>query len=234
MPDRILGPLAPIVDERVAVVDHGDRIELTALADLDAWALSSGKVTHGSKDYTGVSVGVGGLWESKLGPTERITHGRTGLTSTGYGSIVGTLGPGFNVTAFERCAMVMNDPLPAYGLERLTERLQAVPPDLREAFERHFASWKQTWFAGAASRSSDSNACATGEAFEALLAMGPAILPLVVERLQEEENFVALVLYDRLQSDPDLKITYEESDPRAIEGEQSRSQRTIRKWLDIE
>ncbi len=41
MPDRILGPLAPIVDDRVAVVDHGDRIELTALVDLDAVASGS-------------------------------------------------------------------------------------------------------------------------------------------------------------------------------------------------
>lgn len=41
MPDRILGPLASIADDRVAVVDHGDRIELTALVDLDAVAAGS-------------------------------------------------------------------------------------------------------------------------------------------------------------------------------------------------
>lgn len=60
-------------------------------ADVDLMAISNGYfASHATKRYTGPRV-VGmpaNLWESKLYPGERITHGRYELEGTRYGRIV--------------------------------------------------------------------------------------------------------------------------------------------------
>jgi hypothetical protein len=61
--------------------------------------------------------------------------------------------------------------------------------------------------------------------------MGPAILPLVVEKLADPENFLALQLYDAIQPDEHLIVQYGPEDERIVEGEQGRARRVVQTWL---
>ena len=69
------------------------------------------------------------------------------------------------------------------------------------------------------------------EEYPQLLAMGKEILPLVVEKLLDEKNFVGLVLYDELQDNPDYKIAYDYKDSTWLEGEANRAKRTVKLWV---
>ena len=70
-----------------------------------------------------------------------------------------------------------------------------------------------------------------GREYDALIAMGPAIIPLVVESLADPENFLALQLYDAIQPNDQLLVQYEPEDERVLEGEQGRAQRIVRGWF---
>lgn len=66
----------------------------TAQARIDGWATPPGgpgiaAMTHGSRVTTS---GMAGLWESKLGSSYRITHGRPELTGALYGRVVTSFG----------------------------------------------------------------------------------------------------------------------------------------------
>lgn len=83
----------------------------------------------------------------------------------------------------------------------LASSLSEVPEDLRSRFDAAFKAWKRTWFSGSLAIDSNPHARARGDAFDDLVAMGPAILPLVVETLTDDDNFLSLVLYDAIQRD---------------------------------
>ena len=103
--------------------------------------------------------------------------------------------------------------------------------ETRQAFQGAFAAWKKTWFTGGLAVSSDPHTRTVGREFDALVALGPKILPLVVESLAEPENFLALQLYDTLQPDPKLIVQFEPDDERIFSGEQGRAQEVVKQWL---
>ena len=98
-------------------------------------------------------------------------------------------------------------------------------------FERRRLAWKDTWFSDPLSISSDPSDRATRKEFHDLIALGPAIIPLVLEKLADPENFMALQLYDALQTDVNLLVHIEPHDERILEGEQGRARRTVHSWL---
>jgi len=79
--------------------------------------------------------------------------------------------------------------------------------------------------------SSNSTSRALGKEFDALLALGPVILPLVVEKLADPDNFFALQLYDALQPDINLLVQFDADDERILEGEQGRARRLVQHWV---
>jgi hypothetical protein len=113
----------------------------------------------------------------------------------------------------------------------LREQRSGVPAALRAAFDAAFNNWKETWFTGGLAVSSDPHTRTVGKEFDALIALGPPILPLVVEKLVDPENFLALQLYDAIQPDQRLVVQYGPDDERILEGEQGRACRVIRSWL---
>lgn len=113
----------------------------------------------------------------------------------------------------------------------LNEENARIPKELRTAFRAAFDAWKETWFQGGLAVSSNPHARAIGKEYEALIALGPAILPLVVEALSDPENFFALELYDALQSNPKLIVQFEPDDERILEGEQGRARRVVQAWF---
>jgi hypothetical protein len=106
-----------------------------------------------------------------------------------------------------------------------------VSQEVRSAFEDAFAAWKNTWFSGGLGISSDPHTRTVGKEYDALVALGPSILPLVVDKLADPENFLALQLYDALQPNEKLLVHFEPDDERILEGEQGRAQRVVQAWF---
>ena len=116
--------------------------------------------------------------------------------------------------------------------KQLLHKQQAeIPAKVRTAFEAAFRAWKGTWFGGGLAVNSDPHSRAVGREFDALIALGPTILPLVIERLTDPENFLALPLYDAMQADENLLVQYEPDDERIVEGEQGRARRVVQAWF---
>ena len=113
----------------------------------------------------------------------------------------------------------------------LNEERQRVPEKDRADFVDAFAAWKKTWFSGGLAISSDPHTRAVGKEYDALIALGPAILPLVVEQLADPENFLVLQLYDALQPSEKLLVQFEPDDERILEGEQGRAKRVVKAWF---
>ena len=90
----------------------------------------------------------------------------------------------------------------------LREQRSRVPAHVQAAFETALRAWKETWFCGGLAISSDPHTRTVGKEFDALVALGPEILPLVVEALADPENFFVLQLYDAIQPDPRLIVQY--------------------------
>lgn len=113
----------------------------------------------------------------------------------------------------------------------LNAQREGVPADLRAAFRQAFDAWKSTWFCGGLAVSSDPHTRAVGKEYDALVALGPAILPLVIEQLADPENFMALQLYDAIQPNEKLLVQIGPEDERILEGEQGRARRVVQTWF---
>ena len=105
----------------------------------------------------------------------------------------------------------------------------AVEADVKDNFETTFKAWKDKWFTGSARFSSDTNSNKSFPEYKKLQRMGESILPLVIDELSKPENFPLLVLYDDI-ADNDIRV--DANDPEfALEGEQARAIRTIKKYI---
>jgi hypothetical protein len=108
---------------------------------------------------------------------------------------------------------------------RLDAEVARLPADLRERFEKLYQDWKRAWQRFDISIRSDSAAVRDPEEFPALVALGPLILPLVVAKLMDRDEFHALQLYEVLQDRPDLQAT------GRFEDEQRRALEAAHRWL---
>ncbi len=113
----------------------------------------------------------------------------------------------------------------------LNEQLARLPKGLRAAFDKAFGAWRATWFQGGLAISSNPHTRAVGKEFDALIALGPVILPLVIDALADPANFLALELYDALQTNGKLLIQFAPDDERILEGEQGRARRVVQAWF---
>jgi hypothetical protein len=198
------------------------------------WGHSTSAMTHGCIS----GPGHGPRWESKCGDDLRIQHGLNELAGSAYGRVVAfyrrnlLLTPVF--TQILEKAMkekAAKSYLSAAQRKSLREQCAAVPASVRAAFESAFARWKDTWFSGGLAMSSDPHTRAVGKEFDTLIALGPAILPLVIVGLADPKNFLALQLYDAIQTDPGLLVQFEPDDERILEGEQGRARRVVQAWF---
>ncbi|MBW3597651.1 MAG: hypothetical protein KY475_10285 [Planctomycetes bacterium] len=191
-------------------------------------------MTHGS--VTGPGHGL--RWESKCGSDLRIQHGLNELVSSSYGRVLAFCRKSRTLAAGVKAAReeIMKEKtaksyLSASQKRALREEQQTIPKEVRAAFEKSFADWKSTWFRGGLAISSNPHTRAVGTEYDALIALGPEILPLVVEKLAEPENFLALQLYDALQADDKLLVQFEPDDERVLDGEQGRAKRVVQAWF---
>jgi hypothetical protein len=200
-----------------------------------AWGSSTSAMTHGCVS----GPGHGPRWESKCGQSLRIQHGLSELEGATYGRVVSFYSRALQLQApavgileeltvtFIQEAMQLTDDDRA-TLERAVE---GIPSELQQAYSEAFAAWKSTWFSGSLAIDSNPYSRAHGSEFDRLIALGSQILPLLVNSLTEEDNFLALSLYDLIQPDSKLVVQFESDDPRLLEGEQGRANRVVKVWL---
>lgn len=199
-----------------------------------AWGQSTSSMTHGS--VSGPNHGP--CWESKCGGDLRIQHGLSELAGSLYGRVLAfyhrsrTLRAEFDPIVED----IMKEKtaksyLSAAQKKILHEQRAAIPNELRAAFDVAFRAWKATWFSGGLAISSDPHTRTIGKEFDELIALGPTIMPLAIEVIANPENFLALQLYDAIQSDQNLLVQFEPDDERILEGEQGRAQRVVQTWF---
>jgi hypothetical protein len=199
-----------------------------------AWGPSTSAMTHGSVS----GPGHGPRWESKCGGDLRIQHGLNELVGGLYGHVIAfytkvrTLPAPFAAIAED----VMSERLPKSYLsanqkQQLQKEESEIPAKTRAAFETAFKAWKESWFRGGLAVSSDPHTRAVGPEFDGLVALGPTILPLLIEKVADPANFLALQLYDAMQSDENLLVQFEPDDERIVEGEQGRARRVVQAWF---
>lgn len=97
-------------------------------------------------------------------------------------------------------------------------------------FEKVFAAWVDRWMSPKYAPSSRLEDAKDLPEFSQLLAMGTKILPLVVEKMLDDENLLAVVLYDALQDNKELKVMYVGNE--YLKGEQYRMRLSAKKWID--
>lgn len=104
-----------------------------------------------------------------------------------------------------------------------------VPADLRGEFRERLQAWKATWSRPGLLLSSDTHDYTQGPEFEAIVDLGPAAVPLVVEQLAHEpDGFVLLAALERWQDRADLVAT---SSEHPLESQQSRARQAVRDHL---
>jgi hypothetical protein len=199
-----------------------------------AWGLSTTNMTHGSVS----GPGHGPRWESKCGSDLRIQHGLGELVSSSYGRVVAFYRRGRALLAANSSLAeeimkekVVKSYMTTAQRKALVDEREQIRADLRTTYESAFDAWKATWFSGGLAISSNPHTRSVGKEYDALIAMGPAIIPLVVESLADPENFFALQLYDAIQPNDQLLVQYEPEDERILEGEQGRAQRVVQAWF---
>ncbi|HEX4437263.1 MAG TPA: hypothetical protein VH061_10760 [Solirubrobacteraceae bacterium] len=230
-PPQPLGPFEALYNG--APYNHPTVAPGAQNAAIDGWATPPNppnpreiaSMTHGSR--TSTSVG-GALWESKLGQSYRITHGRSQLTGANYGRVV---------TSFRWVAAAVMSaaergnvpPLEPDELEAARQLAAGVPDEVRERFTSALAQWKATWSELPLAASSDTNDYATGPAFEQLVAVGAVATPLALEQLATEpDGFFLLAALERWSERGDLVAAAQK---QPLESQQSRAVRAVRAAL---
>ena len=113
----------------------------------------------------------------------------------------------------------------------LKKEASQIASSTRREFEIRYAAWRKTWSEPHLAILSDPTVLRFSKEFAAVGALGPEILPLVIEKLTHPEEFFALQLYDALQENNSLRIDLDADDQRIFEGEQGRAQRLVKHWL---
>jgi hypothetical protein len=109
-------------------------------------------------------------------------------------------------------------------------RAAQVDKDLKGRFDKAYATWKTTWSHPLIVVSNAPAARAQSLEFLELIALGPEILPLLMEKLIDPDDFFALVAVDRLAR-PELQVTRELDDEAILFGEQGRAIETVQRWI---
>ena len=144
-------------------------------------------MTHGSRFYLGV-------WSSKRGKNMRMTHPRYGLTDASntaiYGNVVVSFKPNVNFQFgdVEPPAPTEAEREAASQITGLVDRSAVAFPMLADDFTKNWDAWEKSWAQPSHIESQSSSDFAAGSEWDALVKMGPSILPQVVKKLQTAAN----------------------------------------------
>ena len=196
-----------------------------------AWGHATNNMTHGCIS----GPGHGPRWESKCGGDLRIQHGLNELVGNSYGRVIAfyTRALVFESQAEKILKLLMKEKKRFAKDETafLKEEIKKLPKKTVSDFEKSFEEWKKTWFSNRLTIDSNPISRTNSSEFFRLVEMGEAIVPLVIEKLVEPENFFALQLYERIQQNPHLTVEHNIDDDLILEGEQGRAYRTVLAYL---
>ncbi|MFH4356240.1 MAG: hypothetical protein WDW20_05830 [Neisseriaceae bacterium] len=210
------------------------RVEDPKEATIAVWAVTPPRgepfMTHASvirADYQG-------QWSSKLGAMVRMRHDPRDLEGDQYGKAIAYYRKIANEDLLKLRAGLFSSPqlapLSRAQYAKLGHKIHQLSSDFLLKFDTRYEAWKETWFKGAERFSSDPASRTNSAEFKALVEMGPAILPLVVKHLLNPEEFMALQLYDTLQTKQELKVRYGEGFP-IYGGEKGRARKTTKLYV---
>lgn len=200
-----------------------------------AWGISLTQMKHGSIS----GPGHGPRWESKLGTGGlRAQHGLGELVGIYYGNVLAFYAPKAAArNSFQRLLKELQivprrkSYLSGPESKALREEIARIPIELRRKFEERFAAWQKTWDAPYLMIHSDPTVFRYSGEFAELAALGTDVLPLVVSKLANPNDFLALQLYDALQNDQSLRVDLAPGDEQVFYGEQGRAERVVKRWL---
>jgi hypothetical protein len=112
----------------------------------------------------------------------------------------------------------------------LRQQVRKVRQEVKDLFDQAYAAWTQTWAQPAIQASSNPNDYARSQEFNDLVAMGPDILPLLVEKMSNGREFLVLQAVERLLPSS-LIFRPAIDDPHIFGGEQLRADMTAKRWL---
>jgi hypothetical protein len=181
--------------------------------------------------------GHGPRWESKCGRWLRIQHGLGEMEGGIYGRVKGyytksRLIADANIQAIlkeEELMSLLSDNEKAL----ITNLTKLYDAEGRKAFEEVYSKWSETWDAPAYAMSSIPSDYAKSPEFRDLIALGEDIVPLLMEKLADPDQFLALQAVEYLAR-PEVIAEFELDDPAVLEGEQERAAQTVRRWLSFE
>lgn len=114
--------------------------------------------------------------------------------------------------------------LSAYEVQLIQAEADAVDEGLHDRFRPRWDAYKATWGGGPPSTDSVE--------YDLLARLGRPILPLIVERLLEEDNAPGVALYDRVAPLEWFVPATDESIPPPV-ALRLRVLKTIRRWLEL-
>jgi len=147
-----------------------------------------------------------------LAVVESVPHHPAQATGSGLVVLAQATAPGSELSVDQRA--------------RLTTEIARVPSDLKGRFDVRYRAWKYSWRRKNILFISNTKSARTPAEFRALTSLGPGILPLLVAKLANHDDFRALQAYDALQDRPELRV-----DPRSFPSEPERALETVRRWL---
>jgi hypothetical protein len=207
--------------------------------DIAAFGLNLQSMTHGS--ISGPEHGP--RWESKCGAWLRIQHGLGEMEGGNlYGNVLGYYSRARLMTTDVQQAHVRLQTLRKVQtmkellsltddqLNYVRARAGQVDKRLKERFDERYAAWRASWSHPLIAVSSAPAARTQTTEFQELISLGPGILPLLMEKLTDPDEFFALMAVDRLAR-PELHVIREPNDQAVLLGEQGRAIETVQRWI---
>ena len=202
-----------------------------------AWGHNQSKMTHGC--ISGPNHG--SRWESKCGSDLRIQHGLSELVGASYGNVLAFFSRKHRTPSSDIEEQIRNiesmESLNQLQLEEsavkiLGDAVENIDSEIRTQFEVRFEAWKGTWSATHTAHLSDPSFVRYSKEFSDLAALGEQIVPLLIDKLRNPNNFFALQLYDAIQPEQVSIVRMDANDEGLVlGGEQGRARRTVQRWL---
>lgn len=201
-----------------------------------AWGHSYSSMTHGCISGRGH----GPRWESKVGSDLRIQHGLSELVGVSYGRVLAFYKRRRLLTAsdaddlssvFSGFQDTQAMELEGEDNDKLNDAIAAIDSSLLREFENRFNAWKATWDAPHSLLLSDPSYVRHSPEFSALGELGVDIIPALIKKICDPDNFFALQLLDSLQTQDVLLVKVSPDDEDIFDGEQGRAVKTVEAWL---
>jgi hypothetical protein len=195
-----------------------------------AWGFADNNMTHGC--ISGPTHGP--CWESKCGSLARIQHCLNELNGPSYGHVIAYYTWKIKIVPlpiYLKKYMKLKREFTKEEINLLKALIKEIPREKAADFEKRFSAWKRIWHTGSHAFSSDPYTRTKTAEYRELVAIGKEILPLLVNKLMDETNFLALPAFEELAANKRLIIPINAADEKVLEGEQGRTFRTVKNYL---